>query len=465
MQNFKCLLIHTPNLCASKAPDSKEISYFSEVNFCAMGLYSLGSELKKEGFEVEIIHLGIEKYLDKNFSLSRYIKENGVKFAAFSLHWHPQAYDVIESIRILKQNVNDIFVAVGGFTASFFADEILKKFNFIDAIMKGEGEIPIRKLARRVYLASLKSQKPDLAGIENLAYNRGGKIITNKEKFIATSADISGFEFFDIKMMKNYESYSKIPFILHYDRKNELNNPQTSQGVCLGRGCTGNCTWCGGGKRATELVTGRNFISYRDPKSVINEIKTLKTIGIEQFRFAFDPDPADRSYLLGLLNELYKEFKGDLTALFTVFSLPDERLLEAYRKAFNDNSVISLSPEFCNENLRKKHKSFYFSNQKLEEILALQDRLKISSELYFSIIPGVDEEENKKSENYAKYLVEKYEYVQKYYIMPIIFEPASPWTLNPLSYGLSSNVNRNFSDYYNAVKFVEKSYENSLHHA
>ena len=79
MQNskssFNCLLIHTPNLS-----QNSDGTLFSEVNFCAMGLFSLAGEIKKEGFNVEIIHLGIEKYLDKNFSLASYVKENNIKY-------------------------------------------------------------------------------------------------------------------------------------------------------------------------------------------------------------------------------------------------------------------------------------------------------------------------------------------------------------------------------------------------
>ena len=79
---MKCLLVHTPQLC--KNNDSKEFS--SNINFCAMGLYSLAKEIEKEGNHSEIIHLGIEKYLNPEFLLSDYINKHGIKFVAFSLH-------------------------------------------------------------------------------------------------------------------------------------------------------------------------------------------------------------------------------------------------------------------------------------------------------------------------------------------------------------------------------------------
>ncbi len=452
----KCLLVHTPNLYLNK--DNK---ICSSVNFCAMGLFSLAGEIKKEGFDVEIIHLGIEKYLDKNFSLSKYVKANNIKFVAFSLHWHPQSFDVIESIRVLKENNPDIFVALGGFTASYFKEEIMMEFPFIDAIIKGEGEVSIRKLVKK--LSGLKTfVGADLSDIENLTWRKdSSKIVTNDKIFVAKDCDLNRFDFFSSKYMKHYAEYSKVPFELQYSKDNELNNPKTSHGISLGRGCLGNCTWCGGGFKAMKMVTGRDFLSYRSPESVIHEIKKLQDEeGIEFFRFAFDPNPKDRSYLINLMNCLKKEFKGKLKALFTVFSLPDKNFLDVFNQTFSKESVISISPEFFNENLRKIHKSFFFSNKELEEILDYTEKLKISSELYFSIIPPVSEDENKKSEQYGKFLKEKYSFVKEYYIIPIIYEPASPWTVTPEKYGLKMKE-KNFINYYNDTNCIKNSFENT----
>lgn len=444
-KNFKCALVHTPQFCEN--PDG---TLYSNVNFCAMGLYPLAGELKKEGFDVEILHIGIEKYLDKNFSLSKYVKDNSVKFLAFSLHWHPQSFSVIETIRKLKKECPDVFIALGGFTASYFAKEILKEFGFIDTIIAGEGEIPISLLAKRVFCGC----KDDLEKIPNIVWKKDGEIIRNREKFVALSKDLDTFKFFDIKTMRNYEHYAKIPFVLNYAKEEELNNPMTSQGVCLGRGCTGNCTWCGGGYEALKKVIGRDFISYRSADSVIDEIKTLKKgCCIEVFRFAFDPDPKDRKHLITLLEKISDEFCGKLTAAFTLFGLPDKEFLELYARAFSKESILSISPEFYNEDLRKRHKAFYFSNNEFEEALDYMEELQIRSELYFSIIPSVDKKENEKSEAYGKFLQKKYSFVQQYMIIPIIYEPASPWTLCPEKFGIKKEaVPKKFLDYYNNTK-------------
>lgn len=448
---MKCLLVHTPQLCQNN--DTGELS--SNINFCAMGLYSLAKEIEKEGFESEIIHLGIEKYLDKKFLLSDYINKHGVKFVAFSLHWHPQSFDVIEMAKIIKEKCPKTFISLGGFTASYFAQEIMGNYPFIDSIIKGEGEIPIRELAKKI-----ANEDKDLSSIPNLFWRKDGKIIQNNKKFVATDEDLDSFTFFDIKKMKNYDSYARIPFHLEYNKPNQLNNqPMSSQGICLGRGCTGNCTWCGGGFNATQKVTGRDFISYRKSDEVIKEIKMLKSeCGIENFRFAFDPHPQNRACLMTLLEKIENEFDGNLTTMFTLNGLPDKKFLDVYSKAFSKNSVISISPEFYSETLRKKHKNFYYSNSELEEILEYMDKLKIRSELYFSTLPITTEQDNKDSGSYGKLLQSKFKYVEKYYLIPIIYEPAAPWTINPEKFGVNF-VPKKFAEYRINTTNVAQSFE------
>lgn len=160
MTQGKCLLLHIPKLHILEKGAS------SSINFIAMGIYSLCHQLVINGFDAEVLHLSVEKYLDKNFSAAKYVKDNNIKFIALSLHWHPQSYDVIEIAKSIKKENPGAFISLGGFTASYFAKEILEKFSFIDAIIKGEGEIPIAELAKNVLRKKKIFQRyPIFAGV------------------------------------------------------------------------------------------------------------------------------------------------------------------------------------------------------------------------------------------------------------------------------------------------------------
>ncbi len=450
MENKKCVIIHTPRLFY------KDNNICSDINYCAMGLFSLATELEKAGFDAKIVNLGIEKYLDNNFSISNYIKENNIKFAAFSLNWHQQSYDVIETARIVKENCPDTFISLGGYTATYFAEEIMKNYPFIDAIIKGEGEKPITELAANVY------ENKSLEGIPNLCYRENDRIITNEDKFVADNGDLDSYNFFNPQLMLHYEEYSKVPFIIDYTKENQLNNPATGQGICLGRGCIGNCVWCGGGYITAKLMTGRNSVSYRSVEKVVNEIKEMKEkYNVERFNFSFDPNPTDRSYLINLFNKISEEFNGTINTVYNLDGLPNRTFIDAFKKAFSMESTLLISPVFYNEELRKKYKSFFYTNEQLEDILKYMDEKEINSEFLFSVVPGVDEKENKESKKYGEYLKEKYKYVKGCYTYNIDIEPASPWTFNPEKYNLK-NIRKTFNEYYNNTKYVEKSFEKSF---
>ena len=412
---IKTAIVHVPRLY--KNPSGEIVS---DINYCATGLFSLASEIQKEGFSVEIIHLGIEKYLNKNFLLSDYIKENNINFAAFSLHWHKQAYDVIEVIKNVKYKNPNVHISLGGLTASYFADEILEKYNFINSIIKGEGEISIRKLV----LALNKNE--DLKDIPNLYYRKNGKIVQNKRLYAPSEDEFNSFIFMNSDIMKNFEKYIKAPFILNYSKENELikNNFYP---VSLGRGCLGNCLWCGGGYNAAKKLSGRNFISYRKKEDIIKEIKTLKEkYGLNDFSFSFDPKGKERKEIISLFNSIKKEFKDKINVYYNLDGLPDESFLKAFKGAFSENSTLALSPVFENETLRKKYKSFYYSNDEFEAILNIMEELKINSDIYFSIMPHIFEEENIKSKNYGDCLKSKYKFIKNIMIYPLEFEIASP---------------------------------------
>ena len=173
MTRGKCLLLHIPKL------HILENGAASSINFIAMGIYSLCHQLVINGFDAEVVHLSVEKYLDKNFSAAKYVKDNNIKFIAISLHWHPQTFDVIEIAKSIKKENPDVFISLGGFTASFFAREILEKYPFIDAIIKGEGEKPIAELAEAVF-----NKKADMSDIPNLCWRDNSGIKINKNFYI-----------------------------------------------------------------------------------------------------------------------------------------------------------------------------------------------------------------------------------------------------------------------------------------
>ena len=66
MTRGKCLLLHIPKL------HILENGAASSINFIAMGIYSLCHQLVINGFDAEVVHLSVEKYLDKNSNVKAF---------------------------------------------------------------------------------------------------------------------------------------------------------------------------------------------------------------------------------------------------------------------------------------------------------------------------------------------------------------------------------------------------------
>ena len=312
-QNIDCLFIHVPNLITNGSHDP---IFF--INMIAIGLFSISNELKKNGFTPQIINLGVEKAVDFNFNIAKYIQENNIKIIGLSLQWCRQIYDTLAVAESIKKINPDIFIFLGGITSSAFATEILKDYLQIDAVVKGEGEKPIVELVNKI-----KNQDFTFSDIPNINWrDKEGKIHKNKKLWFANEDELNSFSFIGLDFLKNHEIYLKFP--MHYRKKssnleeNICVHPAIN--CCLGRGCPGNCTWCGGGYQATQKISGRNKITIRKPQIVANEIIQLKKSYPDiLFHISYDPFPKNQDYLIEIFNLLGKNMFKQIHMNFECF--------------------------------------------------------------------------------------------------------------------------------------------------
>lgn len=152
------LFLHVPKFNNYYKPFGR----FSFVNLPPIGLLGLADFLRKNSYSTRIIHLGVEKHQYGEINLDKMIAEHQPAMVGLDLHWHFQAYDVIEIAQKLKRAHPEVAIVVGGFTASFFAEEILRKFDCIDFVIRGDAEIPLRDLVAQYHSGKLISMSQTL---------------------------------------------------------------------------------------------------------------------------------------------------------------------------------------------------------------------------------------------------------------------------------------------------------------
>ncbi len=420
--SIDCLIIHVPKLLEW----SPYQGWFSRITFVPMGVLSIAEELSDSDFQTRIVHVGVEKMLDQRWSLSNYVERSKARVVAFGMHWHPQTYDTIEAARQLKVDLPDVTVVFGGLTASFFASELLRNYSFVDAVIRGEGEWPLRQLVQQLF-----TRHPDLSRVENLSWRKRGKICHNSLTFWTTETDLQRWRFSSFELIEHSSEYLRLGWRLPWEPEFTQMNEPALYGLFLGRGCTGKCSWCAGSYTSSKSATGRRLTSWRSAQRIVETVTVASEYGIRRSYVCFDPQPARIGNLLNIFEALGKLRPRPILD-FETFGLPDRSLINSFQNHMDPRSRLIISPETANENLRTQHRAFSFSNKELEETMSYMEKLNVRSCLFFSIgLPGEDHVGIKKTAAYQVQLRERFRCLEDILTWPLEIEPNSPWFNHP----------------------------------
>ena len=413
-----------------------------------LGLTALADRLSSAGIRSMIMHLAIEQKLDPEFDLNRFIKENRVKIVALDLHWHPQSYAVIETAKMIKSANPDVMTVLGGFTASLFAGEILKDHKAIDFVIKGDAELPLEKLAHHILNAG---PADELITIPNLAFRDGDKIVENAQSYTIDPVVFDSLKILNLSLIRNSGIYNRI---YHFERtlqKAPIDRILSGQSFAyfnLGRGCTTNCSFCGGAKAAQCLINGRSDIVARSFGSAVEDLKQAKEYSIDTIYTSFDPYPGTDYYLP--LFELIRKNRLELGIYFECWSLPSKAFIEAFKSTFTDGSRIIISPDCGSERARGLNRGFSYSNRELIDTLDQLNNKKIKTDVYFTLgLPFEERSDIKETEELMELIKNRYDRFFKAKIMPIELDPGSPMWSDPEKYRIKTD-RTTFKDLYQA---------------
>jgi len=441
VKEIDCLFLHpTTHIRAPHCKGGSSLTYV----VMPMGTLGLADMLDKQGYTTRVIHTGLEEMCDRSFSIETLLKNHDISVAAIDLHWYVHAFDAIRIADTVKQ-FSDAFVILGGFTASFFAQEILSQFKSVDAVVSGDAEVPLLELLKHLSNGRLDE-------VPNLTYRYGHSLKKSDRRFVAETPDLDRLDFSNFSLLSNFNKYrtviSQLGDLDPFAHKARL---KTQGWLCLGRGCSMNCSYCGGGKNAFSILTGRQAPVYRSQQKVVETLAIFQEEKICCAYMDFDPCPEKREYHLDLFALVQKE-RIDISAEFLLWSLCDKELLTDFKRTFNPlYSTIALSPESGSESVRKNNKGIYYSNKDLFRWLDDVKEESIPVQLYFSSgLSGETQYNFQDTIKVGKRIVEKYPVVS-ISCNPIEMEPACPRFMSPREHGVIPEFTR-FFDFYDTFK-------------
>lgn len=430
-RQLTCTLVH-PN-----DPDG-------HAHIIAMGLFAIAELLKRNGYPTTIIHTEIERLMGRDIVSSAHLNGETV-LVGISCHWVSQVTASLSVARRIKELRPDAFVVLGGFTASFFAEQILEFCPSIDGVVRGDGEVPFLELARA--LDEQPGRARSLAQVPNLSWRRNGQLVRNPCSHVADEQVLDSLEFGDLDALRELSAYQGISGFLPC--------PGSSLDVsrvfylCTGRGCPCSCTFCGGGRDAQIAINGRQGIAYRSAGRTVETIRRAIEYGYRTLYVSFDPDPSRKYY--SELFERIRQQKLESSMIFGCWSLPTREFIDDFRRTFVDG-VLEISPESASEAVRKRNRSFFFTNRDLEQTISYIGKNGLGCHLYFSYFHS--QETATDVENTRRYywdLLHRFGTFTDAYYLALSTDPASPVYFRPQEHAVEMEVS-SFAGYLDIVR-------------
>jgi hypothetical protein len=435
---FCIKIIHCANMNIANPEDNSQKNVF----YMPMGVFPLASTLNQNGFDVEIIHLDLEV----NKSIEEILDFETLDAVGFDCFWTNQILSVLNTAELIKKIKPAVFTVLGGFTASFFAGEILNKFQFIDAVIKGDGEVPILELCKtlqRVKGSALKD-------VPNLVWRKNDSdIIFNDFSYVATKKDMEKLEFADISLLRNWESYREL---CKYHTNFTPINTKPLFFLEIGRGCKYCCSFCGGNREAQKQINGRGEPVVRSTDSVISTIKKSMAFGYTCFYVCLEFDGHEEWYI-----ELFGKIKAeklDISLGYGSWSLPSKTFIDALSACCSEG-VIEISPETADQELQKKNKDprILYTNEDLEETLDyIGSKGNLKALLYFGyFLPYDSRKEVFCTFEFISRLYPRYSHFAEFNYENFSTDPGALLFLYPEKYDVDITV-RCFGDYLDILK-------------
>lgn len=264
------MLLHAPSVYDFRSrsilygPVSDLVPSSPVFEMYPIGFTSILEYLERHGFNVKIVNLALLMMLDQRFDAEALIAKMNPTAFGIDLHWLPHAHGSIEVAKIIKKYHPQTPVIFGGYSASYFHEELLGH-NCIDYVLRGDSTEKLMLMLMRCI-----SRKAPVDGIPNLSYRRNDEIICNDLSFVPDNIDDLVFDYSSI--IRATAKYRSIRGFLPF--KGWVQYPISAVLTC--RGCTCGCVNCGGSASALSRVVGRKKPAFRDPERVAQDIINIQ---------------------------------------------------------------------------------------------------------------------------------------------------------------------------------------------
>lgn len=333
MQNLTTdlLLIHCPSIFEFRNRRDIYFPYWSTTGDVPitplyeqfpLGFKTLQSYLARHGFDARIVNLSSVLLTFPRLDVRKLLGCFHANLVGIDLHWMVHVQGALEIARLVKSVHPEVPVLFGGFSATYYAEELIS-YPQVDMVLKGyDTHEPAR-----ILLQTLRGDRR-LERVPNLLWKDKEKSIhsnrtTHKPQTLCSYVDWSS-----LKVPAKTDSFPILEIL-------------SSQST----GCAFNCNWCGGSRDAFCRMMGVSGpVVLKDIHETELEMETLSRVqNIDRFHlYSAGNYNEGRDRFLHFL-DLVRQV-GFRSVSYEFFHLPDDSLVEAMVHA-NPRASISLSPQ------------------------------------------------------------------------------------------------------------------------
>jgi B12-binding domain/radical SAM domain protein len=362
MANIDLILLHPPTLYDFRnrpgihGPISDVVPSTPIFEMYPIGFASLSEYLERYGLEVRIINIAMKMLKDEKFDVERLIQKNKPVAFGIDLHWMAHVQGALALAEMIKRFHPNTPVILGGLSATYYHEEILRQYPFINFVVRGDStEKPLLQLLQTIKTGG------DFKNIPNLTYRDGTNgIQVNPLTHVPENLDEMTIDYRHImrKVLRYMDPTGYQPFIDWYTY------PVTAVFTC--RGCIYSCKTCGGSSQTFRSMANRKKPAYRNPKLLAQDIFHVSDHLHAPVMVIGDIFQPGEEYGFTFLQEMKRRPITNHVA-FEFFIPPSRVQLKRIAESIA-NFDIEISPESHDEEVRRAFGRPY-NNDSLERML------------------------------------------------------------------------------------------------
>ncbi len=387
MSHYDMIFLHAPSVYDFRrkpifyGPVSDVIPSSPVFEMYPIGFMTISAHLEAAGFKTRIVNIAVQMLSSDKFDAEKKIKGLDADVFGIDLHWMPHAHGAVELAKIVKKYHPESKVEFGGFTSSYFHEELIRRPE-IDLVMRGDTtEHPTVKMME------ILQKGGDLSEVPNLTWkDRDGRIRVNGITHSLDSLDSIIFDYGT--MIKNCLRNMHIRDAMPWYGWDKI--PMAS--VFTVRGCSVNCAECGGSRFANGKVVCRKAPAFRSPEKLAEDMDLIQSYLRVPVFIIGDLRQRGTSYADRFLQEC-RDRKIKNQVIIELFNGADSEYFRKIDRSFDGGWTLEFSPDSHDEKVRSALGKNY-SNESIERTIraAFENNCERFDLFYMNGLPFQDRE-------------------------------------------------------------------------